>query len=65
MRRQGSTAAEELGAIFIRLDVRSEVDWSNLATRVPLPDVVVNNAGVTGFEEGNQAHDPENATLEN
>jgi NAD(P)-dependent dehydrogenase (short-subunit alcohol dehydrogenase family) len=27
-------------------------------------DVVVNNAGVTGFEEGPVAHDPEHASLE-
>jgi NAD(P)-dependent dehydrogenase (short-subunit alcohol dehydrogenase family) len=28
-------------------------------------DVVVNNAGITGFEDGPVAHDPENATLKN
>jgi 3(or 17)beta-hydroxysteroid dehydrogenase len=62
---EGSRTATELGAIFIRLDVRNEDDWANLAKLVPLADVVVNNAGVTGFEAGNQTHDPENTTLEN
>jgi 3(or 17)beta-hydroxysteroid dehydrogenase len=60
----GSIAADELDATFIRLDVRNEDDWTNLASQVPTADVVVNNAGVTGFEEAGQAHDPENATLQ-
>lgn len=50
-------------AIARRLDVSSEVDWMDLATDVPQTDVVVNNAGVTGFEEGAVAHDPVNARL--
>jgi 3(or 17)beta-hydroxysteroid dehydrogenase len=61
----GSKVAEELSTIFIRLDVRNEADWDNLAREVPLANVVVNNAGITGFEEGAEVHDPENATLEN
>ena len=46
------------------LDVREEADWQRLAERVPVADVLVNNAGVTGFEEGAAAHDPEHASLE-
>lgn len=30
--------------------MREETDWSRLARIVPVVDVVVNNAGVTGFE---------------
>jgi 3(or 17)beta-hydroxysteroid dehydrogenase len=57
-------AAEELGCRFERLDVAKEEDWRALADAVPAADVVVNNAGVTGFEDGPVAHDPEHASLE-
>ena len=59
----GSTAASELGCRFERLDVREEADWTRLARLVPTADAVVNNAGVTGFEHGMVAHDPEHASL--
>ena len=57
-------AAAEIGCRWEKLDVRDEADWQRLAARVPVADVVVNNAGVTGFEAGPVAHDPEHATLE-
>ncbi len=67
----GVVAARELGALaaYRRLDVREEGDWQRvidevLATHGRL-DVVVNNAGITGFESGYVAHDPEHATLDN
>ncbi len=60
----GAAAAGEIGCRFEPLDVREEADWQRLAERVPVADVVVNNAGVTGFEEGAAAHDPEHASLE-
>lgn len=60
----GRAAAAELGCRFMRLDVAKEEDWRALAGAVPAADVVVNNAGVTGFEEGPVAHDPEHASLE-
>ena len=53
----------ELGTRFIKLDVRLEDDWRALAELVPTADVLVNNAGVTGFEDGPVAHDPEHARL--
>jgi len=59
----GKEAAAAIGCDFLRLDVRSEADWDALAERFPAVDVVVNNAGVTGFEDGARAHDPEHASL--
>lgn len=59
----GASAAAELGCRFVKLDVREEGDWLNLSKIVPQADVVVNNAGVTGFEQGTTSHDPENASL--
>mgnify|MGYP001806049250 FL=1 len=55
-------------ACFLPLDVRDEGQWQQamaevLRTRGRL-DVLVNNAGITGFETGVVAHDPEHATLE-
>ena len=55
--------AAEIGGTARRLDVRAEADWAALADAVPEADVVVNNAGITGFEEGVVAHDPEHARL--
>lgn len=59
----GQQAAEAIGARFIRLDVREERDWAALAAIVPSCDVVVNNAGITGFENSPGPHDPEHASL--
>lgn len=56
--------ATELGAHAHRLDVAIESDWAEFAAAWPAIDVLVNNAGVTGFEQGIAAHDPEHATLE-
>lgn len=60
---QGQIAADETGCRFIALDVGSEEDWLALAERVPAADVVVNNAGITGFEDGPAPHDPEHSSL--
>ncbi len=61
----GREAVDRLGCRFIALDVANERDWEALASAVPAADVVVNNAGVTGFEEGTGApHDPEHTSLE-
>ncbi len=59
----GAAAAAEIGCRFEKLDVREEADWLRLAECVPVADVLVNNAGVTGFEMGMVAHDPEHASL--
>jgi NADPH:quinone reductase-like Zn-dependent oxidoreductase len=66
----GEALARELGAraIFKRLDVREERDWERVTAEVIASlgrlDVVVNNAGISGFEGGFVAHDPENVSLE-
>jgi NAD(P)-dependent dehydrogenase (short-subunit alcohol dehydrogenase family) len=66
----GSTLASCLGAraAFLPLDVRDEQAWMS-AINVVLEqhgrlDVLVNNAGITGFEDGLVRHDPENASLD-
>jgi NAD(P)-dependent dehydrogenase (short-subunit alcohol dehydrogenase family) len=65
----GAARARELGdrATFRRLDVRKEKDWDRvcgeLISQRGRIDIVVNNAGVTGFEAGAVQHDPENASL--
>lgn len=60
----GMATSAQIGCRFEPLDVRDEGAWSRLAGVVPVADVVVNNAGVTGFEAGMVAHDPEHASLE-
>lgn len=69
----GEGAAEvarevDADALAFRLDVRDEQDWEAAAERLraagrPL-DVLVNNAGITGFVEGLGPQDPELCTLE-
>ncbi len=64
----GQVAAKNVGATFLTLDVASEADWARIAREVPKLDVLVNNAGVTGFEakkgQSTSPHDPENASLD-
>lgn len=59
----GTAAAAALGCRFLPLDVREEAGWAALAKAVPVADVVVNNAGITGFEDSPGPHDPEHASL--
>lgn len=59
----GQAAADAIGARFEPLDVREEAHWARLATIAPVIDVLVNNAGITGFEDGPVSHDPEHASL--
>jgi NAD(P)-dependent dehydrogenase (short-subunit alcohol dehydrogenase family) len=66
----GEAVAADLGtrALYRRLDVRREADWENVIAEVLESfgrlDVLVNNAGITGFENEPVPHDPEHASLE-
>ncbi len=60
---EAQATATRIGAQALPLDVRSEADWAALARSYPEIDVLVNNAGVTGFEQGQAAHTPEHASL--
>lgn len=67
---EGEAVAASIGgpAAYVHLDVRLEADWERVSQEVlerfGRLDGLVNNAGITGFEEGMVAHDPEHATLE-
>ncbi len=66
----GRAAAQSLGAgaRYRHLDVRLESDWADAMADIAATegrlDVLVNNAGITGFEAGYVPHDPEHASLE-
>lgn len=60
----GAATAAQLAMPYRHLDVGQEADWGLFAQEFPAIDIVVNNAGITGFETGAVAHDPEHATLE-
>jgi NAD(P)-dependent dehydrogenase (short-subunit alcohol dehydrogenase family) len=63
----GRQVAARLGerAVFARLDVRRDEDWRAVIGGVGgAIDVLVNNAGITGFADGVTVQDPENCTLE-
>lgn len=60
----GQRLAQRLGARYLHLDVREEGDWQAAMAQVGQLDVLVNNAGITGFEQGQTApQDPEHASL--
>jgi len=65
----GKNLAGELGsqAEYLHLDVSREDHWCSVSQHVkkkyPGLDIVVNNAGITGFFETPGPHDPENLDL--
>ena len=64
-----AAVAADLGkaARAATLDVREEAAWDAVLAELLAAeghlDVLVNNAGITGFESGAVAHDPEHASL--
>jgi NAD(P)-dependent dehydrogenase (short-subunit alcohol dehydrogenase family) len=68
---QGRDVAKSLGscAHYRHLDVRQELEWiaviDDILKEHGRLDVLVNNAGITGFEDSFVPHDPEHATLAN
>jgi len=60
----GRRTADRLGTAFAALDVREEGDWERVFGTLDRLDVLVNNAGITGFESGSVPHDPEHASLD-
>ncbi len=60
----GQKVAADINGEFFELDVASESDWAKLSAAYPTIDIVVNNAGITGFENNSGPHDPEHATLD-
>jgi 3(or 17)beta-hydroxysteroid dehydrogenase len=67
---EGQALADRLGLQhhFHALDVGDEAQWESAIAEVLAAngrlDIVVNNAGVTGFGSGSGPHDPENVSLE-
>lgn len=65
----GKKAALEIGphAHYLHLDVQNENDWDEAIEQVIKQkkqlDILINNAGITGFQEGFGLQDPENASL--
>ncbi|MBA3816471.1 MAG: glucose 1-dehydrogenase [Parachlamydiaceae bacterium] len=66
----GKMVSKEIGGecIYLHLDVAIEEDWkqaiSTIIERFGKLNILVNNAGVTGFQEGFGPQDPENASLD-
>lgn len=66
----GKKAAAKIGshAKYLHLDVQSENDWDRVMHRIIREKhhlhILVNNAGIMGFQEGLGPQDPENASLD-
>jgi NAD(P)-dependent dehydrogenase (short-subunit alcohol dehydrogenase family) len=56
--------AAKLNAQAFELDISQEAQWERLADDYPAIDVLVNNAGITGFEDSIASQNPEEVSLE-
>lgn len=59
----GEALAAEIGGHFLTLDVQAEADWNAAVAAIGTLDILINNAGITGFEISPGPHDPEHASL--
>jgi NAD(P)-dependent dehydrogenase (short-subunit alcohol dehydrogenase family) len=66
----GKATVKEIGsnASYLHLDVQKEQDWeqaiSHILNEKNHLDILINNAGITGFQEGFGPQDPEHSSLE-
>lgn len=66
----GRKAAMKIGsqAQYLHLDVQQENDWDKVMDQIVKEkghlDILINNAGIIGFQEGFGPQDPENASLD-
>ena len=62
----GKKVADKIGkeAKYLHLDVQHESDWESAMKQIPHLDILINNAGITGFQPGFGLQDPENASLD-
>jgi len=61
--KAAKSTAKSIEATPLELDVAREEHWDQLAKTYPEIDVLVNNAGITGFEDSPAPQDPEQAAL--
>lgn len=67
---KGSVIAKEIGpsALYLHLDVKDEKGWSNIVKAIVQKfsklDILINNAGITGFQKGFGPQDPEHTSLD-
>ena len=59
----GAELAASIGGKFAILDVTDEAAWAEVMAQAGAIDIMVNNAGITGFEGPSAPHDPEHASL--
>jgi 3(or 17)beta-hydroxysteroid dehydrogenase len=63
----GQAVAKEINGTYLHLDVRDEDEWQKVigdtVQRYGKLTTLVNNAGITGFQEGFGPQDPEHASL--
>lgn len=60
----GRAVAQRIGGTFLRLDVTRPDHWAALCDHAGAADVLVNNAGISGFDLGPRPHDPEAVALD-